>query len=771
MIIHDLKLTFRQLAKNKTYSFLGIAGFAFGFAVCLVIALFIHHELTVDTCFKKHERIFRVLDNKRNSVYMAYNDKDIYLENYPEIEKLCPIEYHAEWARPVQVGKKAVYINGSIATDSTFFDVFSIPVIKSISENPLAEPSYAVLTESGAADLFGNENPLGKQLIIDNDKLLIVSGVIPDFPENASIKADILLNTENEQIRASFTGDGKGGMNYAVNFYALLYESSSPRQLKQKMNNTLEKLGAVTPSIDLQRLDQIYLAQSINGNSNKSGNVVLLIMFAAIGLMILILSLINNINFIFSLQLKKLKEIGIKKTSGAGFKQLITSYIVEITVWVLFSLLFAFLIVEITLPYSNYLFGRQLHMAAIFSIPFSLYLGIFLLFVIFISGMTYTYLLSKFDFKSYINGYFRDTGKHSVKRVTTIFQFVISIILLFGVFGIREQIQYVKHKDLGFNKEHLLMLKFPYRYKQGQVLQNQLAQYPSILSSSLSMGNPGNIMYSTSDQAVTGNSFLISRIDVDNHFLETFDIKLQQGRSFWEGEYGRACIINETAFKNYGWKNFQGRKFKEFPVVGVVKDFQVGSLRGPQQAICLVFNNDKPSTLNLRLASQNIYATMEFIKTTWYKVSPQTPFEYQFYDDWYDSLYKDEERFASTINLFAIIAFLITCFGLLGQVIHICVNRTKEIGIRKVVGASVPGIVLLLTKQFVKWVIIANIIALPIAYYLMNEWLENFAYRIDISWWIFALSGGIAFLIASATVSFQAIKAATANPVESLRYE
>ena len=771
MIINDLKLTLRQLTKNKTYSFLGIAGYAFGFAVCLVIALFVHHELTMDTSFKNHNRIFRLIDNKNNSVYMAYNDKDLYLENYPEIEKICPVEYHSDWARPVQIGEKAVYIKGSITTDSTFFDVFSVPILRSISENPLGELNYAVLTESGVAHLFGNDNPLGKQLIIDNDKLLIVSAVIPDFPENASIKADILLSTENEQIRASFTGDGKGGTNYAVDFYALLYDSALSKQLTQKMNGTLEKLGAVISSIDLQRLDQIYLARSINGNSNKSGNLILLIMFAVIGLLILILSLINNINFIFSFQLKKLKEIGIKKTSGAGFKQLIVSYLVEITVWALFSLLLAFLIAEIALPYSSYLFGRQLHIAAVFSMPFILYLGSFLIMVIFVSCAAYAYLISRFEFKSYISGYFRDPRKNRVKRTTTIFQFVISTILLFCVFCIREQIQFVKHKDLGFNKEQLLMLKLPYKYQYGQVLQDRLAQYSFIQSSSLSMGNPGNVLYGTSDEDVNGNGFLISRIDVDNHFLETFDIKLQQGRLFLDGEYGRACLINETAFKEYGWDNFQGRKFDDFPVVGIVNDFQVGSLHGPRQAVCLVFNNDNPSTLNIRIASQNINATMEFIKESWYEVSPQTPFEYQFYDDWYDSLYKDEERFASTINLFAIIAFLITCFGLLGQAIHICINRTKEIGIRKVVGASVPGIVLLLTKQFIRWTITANIIALPIAYFFMNEWLKGFAYQVEIGAWMFLLSGGVVLLTALATVSFQAIKAATANPVESLKYE
>jgi putative ABC transport system permease protein len=771
MIGHDLKLTFRQLAKNKTHSFLGIASFAFGFAVCLVIALFIHHELNMDTCFKNHKRIYRLIDAGRNSVYMVYEDKDIYLENYPEIEKLCPVEYHAGWARPVFTGEKSVYIHDSVATDSAFFDVFSITIVKSISENQFAHASSAVLTESCADLLFGDEDPLGKQITFDNDKLLMVSAVIEDFPENASLKADILLSAENEAIRASHTGDGKGGWNYSVNFYAMLYESASPIQLAQKMNDTLERLGAFIHRIRLQRLDQIYLGQPVGGNDNKLGNPVMIIMFGAIGLLILILSLINHINFILSLQLKKLKEIGIKKTSGAGLKQLIDSYFVEIAVWILFSLALALLLVQSALPYANHLLDRSLHFTTIFSMPFCIYVVISLLMVLFISSLAHIFMLSRFDFRSYISGQFAGVRKSHAKRVMTIFQFAISIILLVGVFGIQKQIQYVKHRDLGFNKDHLLMLKFPYRYKHGQVILNRLAHHASILSASLSMGNPGNIMYGTTAEDMNGNSFSMSRIDVDHHFLETFEIPILQGRTFLPGEEGKACLINETALKNYGWENLDGKKFDEFPVVGVVGDFHVSSMHSPMGAVSLVLNSDRPSTLNLRIRPENVGATMEFIRKAWYEVSPQTPFEYQFYDDWYDSLYRGEERFASTIRLFAVIAFLITCLGLLGQTIHICLNRTKEIGIRKVVGATVPGIVLLLTKQFTRWVLIANLIAWPVAWFAMNKWLQNFAYRIEISWWMFALAGGIALVIAMLTVSWQAIRAATANPVESLRYE
>ncbi|MBN1480736.1 ABC transporter permease [candidate division KSB1 bacterium] len=770
-MIHNFKLTVRQLAKNKLYSFLGIAGFAFGFAVCLVIGLFIQFELTMDRCFDNHSRIYR-LNDAGHSVHMVYKDKDIYIENYPEIELVCPVEYHAGWSRPVFTGEKSVYIQNSITTDSTFFEVFTIPILKSTARNPLEHPSSAVITESCANILFGDKDPLNQEITFDNDKLLMVSAIIPDFPENASLHADILLSAENELIRGSYTGDGNNGWNYSVNFYALLVESASPLLLEQKMKNTLKQLGAAVPNVRLQALDQSYLDQPLEGDGNKTGNPALIILFGTIGLLILVLSMINHINFILSLQLKKLKEIGIKKTSGAGLMQLLTHYFVEIAVWIFLSLAFALVLVQIVLPYANRLLDRPLNFMTIFTTPFCVYVALSLLLVLSLSALAYLVLLSRFDYKSYFSGHLGSGHKDHAKKALTIFQFAISVFLLVAVFAIQEQIRYVKHRDVGFNKDHLLMLKFPYRYKHGQTLQARLTNHTSIVSTSLSMGNPGNIKYGTMGRGADGNNFNMSRIDVDLNFLETFEIPLVQGRAFLPGEGSKVCLINETAVKNYGWDTLDGKTFAEFPVVGVVQDFHISSMRHPIEGVGLVLNNEQqPSTLNLRIQRENISATMEFIRQTWDSVSPQTPFEYQFYDDWYDSLYRGEERFTAGIRLFALIAFLITCLGLLGQTIHICLNRTKEIGIRKVVGATVPSILLLLTKQFAGWVLVANVIAWPVAWYVVNMWLHSFAYRTELTLWPFILAGLAALLIAVLTVSWQAIRAATANPVEALRYE
>jgi len=771
MLVHNLKLIFRQLAKNKLHTSLAIVGFAFGSAVCLIIALFIHYELTMDTSFKNHKRIYRLIDEEHNRVRMVYDDMNLLRENYPEIEEICPVEYHAEWARPVYTGEKSVYIRGSITTDSTFFDLFSIPIIKSVSANPFKHPSSVVLTESGAALLFGDEDPLGKQITLDNDKRLMVSGVIPDFPENSSMKADILLNAENESIRASHMGDGKGGWNYSVNIYALLHEKTDPGQLTAKMNRTLAALGTAAVRVGMQRLDSIYLGRPIQGNDHKSGNSLLLIMFGAIGLLLLALSMINHITFILSFQLKKLKEIGIRKTNGAGFRQLMAYHFMEVLVWVLIPVVLALLLVESTLPFANHLFGRSLDFAVIFSMPFGFYVLFSLIVVVFVTILAPTYLLSRFDINQFISGNIGGLRQHRAKRIMTVLQFAISIMLLAGVFVIHQQIEYMKHRDLGFEEDNLLMLKFPYRYQHGQAIQNRLRQYPSILSSSLSMGNPGNIMYTTSQKNVDDKEFKMYRIDVDGHFLETFGIRLLRGRTFLQSERDKACLINETAFKKYGWENLEGKQFDDFTVVGVVEDFHVSSLHDPMEAVSLVFDTDRPSTLNLRILPDNIGATMGIIRETWESVSPETPFEYQFYDDWYDALYRSEERFASTIQLFTVIAFFITCLGLLGQSIQICINRTKEVGIRKVLGASAAHIGMMLTSDFMKNAIKANLFALPLGWLLMKLWLQNFAYHIHLTAWPFILAGLLSLVIVLLTVSWQTVRAATANPVEALRYE
>jgi putative ABC transport system permease protein len=774
MFLHNLKLVLRQLNNNKLHSFIGISSFTIGITICLLIGLFIYNELTVDTCFKKHKNIYRMIKAKPHNtekVYIDYDEKDVFLKSFPGISSVCPVEMSTDWNRAIFTGERSLYIKGFITTDNSFFDMFSIQIVRSISKNPLDNENSVVLTETTAKQIFGNDNPLGKQITLNANNDLIVSAIIKDFPENASIKANVLLNAENKSIRASYCDDGNGGWYYAVNLYMLLDPITSSTSLTENINNTTKQLGIRESQVRLQALDDIYLDPHIEGSDNQAGSVIMIALFSAIGLLILFLSVVNHINVVLSNQLARLKEIGVNKTIGASFIQLMQYYLVEVVVWLVFSLILSLLFVQMGLPIANQLFNRQLTISNICSFPFLISLGFLTLIIVFISSLAPTFTISKFNIHNFLSGQFGGIRKNSVKRVLTIFQFSIAIILLVSVITIEEQIKYVRHKNIGFNKEHLLWLTLPQNYSHSQALENQLLQNPLIHSASMSMGNPGQILYGTYAKGADGNSFPVNRMDVDEYFLSTLGIELISGRNFLTNDLGKSCLINETAYKKYGWKNFEGKKFDEFNVIGVVKDFHVSSLHHAINGVVLVYKNDQPTSMTLRMSQVNISATMIFIQNTWQVISSNSPFEYHFYDDWFDAMYRDEDRFSKTIGLFSIIALIITCLGLISQSFQTCINRTKEIGIRKVHGASILDIVTMLNKDYTKWVLIANLIAWPVAYYFMNKWLQDFAYRIDISLWVFVLAGGLALVIALTTVSVQAIKAATANPVEALRYE
>jgi putative ABC transport system permease protein len=775
MIIYNLILTFRRLKKNKLHSILGILSFTIGFAICLTIGLYLYNELTVDTCFEKHEQIYRMINfrgqNINDNVYIDYKDINIFLDNFPEISAICPIELNMKWNRPLKTEEKSLYMTGFITTNNSFFDIFSVPVIESLSENPFMDIHSAVITESASKNLFGTNNPLGKQITLDDNKELFISAIIGDFPVNASIKANIILNAENQAVRASHCGDGKGGWYYSPSVYILLNKNTSAKELTKKINDSIDRLGTREKGIKLQALTDIYLGRHVDGSKNKAGSILMILMFSAISILILFLSIINHINFNLSLQLTKLKEIGIKKTSGAQFGHLLVHQFTEIFIWIILAFIGSLLLVESCLPVVNQLFDQPLDISKLFLFPYIIYTCMSLVLIAVITGFAPIYILSKFDIRSFISGKLAGSNKYKVKKWLTTAQFTVSIILVVGVIIIQQQIHFVKQKDIGFNEDYLLWLKLPVNYQSTQPLKNQLLQYSAIQSASISRGNPGDIRSTTSDKDNSGREFLISRIDVDDSFLNTIGLKLLDGRNFLSGDRGRACLINETALKKYGWETFENRKCKEFDVIGVVNDFHVSSMHSPINGVCLVFDTENPSTLNLRIHPENIGTTLEFIRSTWYKISPYSPLDLQFYDEYFDAMYRSEERLSKSINLFAIIAIIITGLGLLGQSFFICINRTKEIGIRKVLGASVSGIVVMLSKDFTRFVFLANLFAWPIAWLVMKLWLQNFAYRTHITIWPFLLAGFAALMIALLTVSWQSIKAATANPVESLRYE
>jgi putative ABC transport system permease protein len=485
----------------------------------------------------------------------------------------------------------------------------------------------------------------------------------------------------------------------------------------------------------------------------------------SIASIVLILAIINYINLNGAKQNKRNKETGIRKTIGAGKKDIISLFLTESILVTVTGFAAALIIVEITLPAFSSLINSHLSLSSIFQFPGNLIAALLILGVGILS----------FNPVKIFNGDIFKMGKKSyLRNLLTIFQFIISVALIICLIVIQKQINFVKYANLGFNKEQLIRLDI--LSNDSKVLKNKFRNYSGIKSFCATFGVPGEIN-ETMGSGIKGKDKPISIIATDSAFINTFSIHIVKGRGLQPGDFGKTCMINETAYKYFGWENLIDKKYNNgreggFKVIAVVKDFNIASMHNSIEPLAILFtNNTTPLYMNIRIAEENLGKTMNYIKKSWKEVYPGYPFKYQFYDDWIDAIYLQDEKFGEIIAIFALLAISISCMGILRLAVFSADSRRKEIGIRKVHGAEISTIMIMLNKDFVKLIFIAFVIACPIAWYAANKWLQSFAYRAGIDWWIFALAGFITLIIALATVSFQAIKAATANPVESLRYE
>jgi putative ABC transport system permease protein len=431
----------------------------------------------------------------------------------------------------------------------------------------------------------------------------------------------------------------------------------------------------------------------------------------------------------------------------------------------------------LALPYTEILFGKTLTINFMDWLTASPYLIIAVLLVVLINSLAPIYILSKFKITEFLSGFSSKQNRKQIsKQVMLSFQISVSIALIAVVLIIFKQLNFVKNSDMGFDREMLVRIDIPDNFQQTDVLSQELKKLPFVKSSSLSQGCPGmiNNRYGTNSG---DKKIIINCIMVGNDFLETIGAEMLKGRDFLPGDLNKACLLNEEALRQFEWDSFEGEKCKimvtgGYNVVGIIKDFKFESYHKAVEPLALIFNGAANSNiLSVRLSSGNFGQQIDQIKKTWKTISPYEPMSFMFYDDFFQSMYAKEEKLASSITFFSLIAIALTCMGILGQIFMVCLNRVKEIGIRKINGAKVSEVLLLLNRDFVKWVAIAFVIATPIAYYAMNKWLQNFAYRTELNWWIFALAGLLALAIALITVSWQSWRAATRNPVEALRSE
>jgi len=783
MIVYFIKSALRNLWINKKFTIINITGFAFAISVCLGIALFLTKEYSYDRFNEHSGQIVRLIDTRNNSSVIDYRVKDILQINFPEIENACLV---LRSGHPIEVrtSEKGFYLNDIMSVDNHFFEVFTISFLSAQTSSPFGDINSAVITESISKLLFGEDNPLGKEILVWGNVPVTITGLIKDFPDNSSITAGLLVNAENDKFKLyQSIGDSRDLTTYRWLFqiYLQLKKNISHDEIISKINASSGLLKPYAEIVGFLKLRDIYLHDTTSGSETKQGNASLLRLLAVIALIILSLAIINYINLTVAQQNKKNKDTGIRKTFGANRIDILSDYLFESVLVSLTAFVLGIYLLWIMLPLYNAIFNTTLDLSYFLHISYLIGLPCAVLIIGAISGSIPVILLSGITPAKVLSGtIISQSKKQYFRNALTIFQFSISIILIFCVLVVQRQVRFVKQRNPGFNEEQLLRLDLPNipqtEYKKALALLEEYKRSPFIKSVSISSGVPGEIYMSMgSNIENSARNMSVPCILADTLFLETFGMKVVSGRNLEPGDYGKVCMMNEAAYKHFEFEDLNNKRFNNyggFDIIGVVSDFQFTSLHKTIGPACVMFTpNFRPTSMNIRFAANSVGPGMEIIRKLWDEMLRGYPFKYQFYDDWFDSLYSSEERFAKTISLFALLAIVISCIGILGLAIFSSERRTKEIGIRKVNGANIAEIMMMLNREFVIWVAIAFVTGVPVMIISMKKWLSNFAYRTTLDWWIFAVAGIIALLIAIITVSLQSWKAASRNPIEALRYE
>ncbi len=795
MLKNYLKITLRNIAKQKGYSFINITGLALGMALFILIARYIQFEFSFDKFHQKYARIHRVEYNyDGKGRFIAYSHLPIgaaLVRDFPEIEGFTRF-LNMDNGKLLSAGneKKFSEDQGWWAEQS-FFELFSYKLLKGDPNAALAEPNCIVISEQLAEKYFPNEEPLGKVMRYENIFDCKVTGVIENCPTNSHIRYSFLISYPT--FKAIAGNDYFDSWIHIANFtYVVLDENTNLEELNAKLHDVLKKYWRedVEIPVYLKPLAQIHFHSNILGEIGQRGDMSKIYIFSAIGLFILLIACINFMNLATARSARRTKEIGMRKVVGANKLSLMKQFLSESILFALLALMLGAILAEIFLPLFDNIIGRTLTLNFFDNWRLSFGLIGIALTVGLIAGSYPAFYLSSFQPTAILKSpAFSQSGNAAVRKFLVVFQFVISIILIIGTLIIYRQMQYMRTTDLGYNHEQILLTQLIRMDRKTiskyHTLKSELLNNPNIINASISQDIPSFNSSSTVimgwEGSNEGDRAYVNMNRIDDRFLDTYKIQLIEGRNFLSSEVSDSiinCIINESAMKRFGWDHAIGKRLgSNLYVIGLVKDFHYASLRFEINPLVL-FPPAEPNParrardfLSVKIASQHIDETLAFIKNKFQSTFPNDIFVYRFFDEDFDWMYRQEIQAAKTIGYFSILAIFIACLGLFGLASFMAEQRTKEIGVRKTLGASIPGIILLLSKEFTRWILLAAIIAWPVGYLVMNKWLQGFAYRINIGILTFLFSGMIALIIALLIVSYQSIKTAVANPVESLRYE
>lgn len=787
MFANYLLVTIRKLKKDKIYSWLNIIGLAVGLTAFILIALYVQYELSFDRYHDNADRIYRVVREERACTPAPL--APALMEKFPEVDSAARIIRSSNTL--VSFEKNHFLEEEFYWADPEMFDVFSIPFISGDPESALNNPFAILLSQKTARKYFGHADPIGKILTMSERYEFEVAGVFFDMPANSHFIMDAVVPYETYFLITDNDID-----NWSSNFsytYVLLHKDADPAEMSNKISPVLEipllKAAGIQepyPKIySIQPLTEIHLHSLRMQEIRANNEMKYIILFSAVAFLILFIACINYINLATAQSLRRGKEVGLRKVVGAQKGQLITQFLGESVSMTILAMIISVMMVLLALPAFNSLVERQLTLNPFQNPQLILGLALITLFVGLFAGSYPAMRMSDFKPISVLSGAFSRSHKgSSLRNVLVLVQFSITIILIIFTTVVRKQLNFIKTVDMGYAKEQIITL--PVRgssIRQNiQAIKTELLKYSGITAVSTSGRLPNNIDTFTSRDWTGRNPdepIPIFYNTADYDFTGLFGMQIVQGRSFsrdFPSDKNGAFLVNETAVKVAEWESSIGRKLTHWSgetgtIVGVLKDFHLQSLHSPIEPLYIFLDPNNFSNLSIKIKSADIPATIDYVKGVMKTFSPSYPFSMSFFDEVFERAYFTEQRMVRIFGAFALLAIFIACLGLFGLTTFAAELRTKEIGIRKVLGASYSKIFLLLSREFIGWVLLANLIAWPIAYYAMNRWLQNFAYRIHIGIAAFLLSGGTALLIAYLTVSYQSIKSARANTVDSLRYE
>jgi len=795
MLSIQFKIAIRSILKQKFYSFINIAGLTIGMTCSLLIFLYVNNELGHDSFHAKKDRIYRVVTDIKTPTETIYTNSTsaptaAYMkEDFPEVEEMVRLD-NARFL--ITHEENSFQEDNGMLADASFFTVFSFPLIKGDVDTALEDPYSIVLTESTAKKYFGDEDPLGKTLTIEGGYGLKVTGVMEDVPQNSHFTFDLLIPM-SLRLEKLFPEAAERWGSFGYQSYVLLFEKDQTTSLETKLSGFMDghigeymKENNMYYSLSLEPLMYIYL-QSKRG-SPVSGSLTNVIIFSIIAVFILLIACFNFMNLSTARSTERAKEIGVRKVMGALRGQITWQFLCESLVMAILALSLALIAVELLLPAFNRISDKEIAVSVFQNFYHLLLFFAVAIMVGLLAGIYPAVFLSRFKSLNVVKGSFSSSHKGVLlRKILVVTQFVVSIVLISGTAIVYKQLSFMNRKSLGFKKEQMLIIDFRGDddvQDKIETFKRELEENPNVMTVSASSSVPSRtnyIAYTNIENPV--GEFQASNINLcytDHDFMDQYGMKIIGGRQFSHDfpSDTTSLIVNEALVESYGYHSAEeiiGKRFSiwgvEGEIVGVVNNYHFKSLQEEIEPLTMLLAPGIARYFSLNINTEDVEGTIASLEKKWKGMAPQRPFDYFFLDKSFEGQYNAEMRFGELFIYFSGLAVFIACLGLFGLISYTVVQRTKEIGIRKILGASKLAILRILTQDIVKLITVAFLISIPITWYALSKWLENFAYKTDLDGWIFLLAGSLAIAITMMTIGFHALKAAFSNPIDSIRNE